>query len=73
MLIASLWLPVGKGLASWLLYAAHSCAFATFPYGVLGKVWYLIVSIPDLCLLSYFHALLRNIKRPGPMLASAYL
>ena len=24
------------------------------PYGVLGQVWYLIVSIPDLCLLSYF-------------------
>ena len=22
--------------------------------GVLGQVWYLIVSIPDLCLLSYF-------------------
>ena len=27
----------------------------TFPYGVLGQVWYLIiVSIPDLFLLSYF-------------------
>ena len=25
--------------------------FITFPYGVLGQVWYLIVSIPDLCLL----------------------
>ena len=25
-----------------------------FPYGVLGQVWYLIASIPDLCLLSYF-------------------
>ena len=23
-------------------------------YGVLGQVWYLIVMIPDLCLLSYF-------------------
>ena len=23
--------------------------FVTFPYGVLGQVWYLIVSIPDLC------------------------
>ena len=28
--------------------------FVTFPCGVLGKVWYLIVSIPDLCLLSYY-------------------
>ena len=28
--------------------------FVTFPCGVLGQVWYLIVSIPDLCRLSYF-------------------
>ena len=28
--------------------------FNTFLYGVLGQVWYLIVSIYDLCLLSYF-------------------
>ena len=27
--------------------------FATFPYGVLGQVWYLIVSNPDFCLLPY--------------------
>ena len=25
-----------------------------FPCGILGQVWYLIVSFPDLCLLSYF-------------------
>ena len=31
-----------------------SCVFVTFPYGVPGQVWYLIVSILDLCLL-YFH------------------
>ena len=31
------------------------CIFVTFPCGILGKVWYLIVSFPDLCLLSYFH------------------
>ena len=28
--------------------------FVTFPCGILGQVWYLIVSFPDLCLLSYF-------------------
>ena len=28
--------------------------FVTFPCGILGQVWYLIVSIPDLCPLSYF-------------------
>ena len=25
------------------------CEFVTFPIGILGQVWYLIVSIPDLC------------------------
>ena len=25
-----------------------------FPNGILGQVWYLIVSIPDLCTLTYF-------------------
>ena len=37
-----------------LLYVMFSCVFVTFPCGVLGKVWFLIVSIPDLCLLTYF-------------------
>ena len=30
------------------------CDFVTFPFGILGKVWYLIVSIPDPFCLSYF-------------------
>ena len=30
------------------------CVFVTFPCGILGQVWYLIVSYPDLCRLSYF-------------------
>ena len=37
-----------------LLYVMFSCIFVTFSCGVLGQVWYLIVSIPDLCLLIYF-------------------
>ena len=34
------------------LYVLSSCVFVTFPNGVPGQVWYLIlyVSIPDLCL-----------------------
>ena len=28
--------------------------FVTFPCGILGQVWYLIVSFPNLCHLSYF-------------------
>ena len=31
-----------------------NCEFCYFPIGILGQVWYLIVSIPDLCRLSYF-------------------
>ena len=30
------------------------CIFVTFPFGILGEVWYLIVSFPDLCHLSSF-------------------
>ena len=37
-----------------LLCVMVPCVFVTFPYGVLGKVWYLIVSIPDLCILPNF-------------------
>ena len=47
-----------KGPASW-----HSCmgcflCFVTFPCGVLGQVWYLIVSIPDLRLLTFLSCFL---------------
>ena len=39
--------PLGSRL--WcLLWVCH------FPIGILGQVWYLIVSIPDLCTISYF-------------------
>ena len=31
-----------------------SCVFVTFPCGIQGQVWYLIVSIPVVCLLPYF-------------------
>ena len=54
LLIAALWSPAGKGLTSWLLFMMSNCDFVTFQCGILGKVWYLIVLIPDLCRLSYF-------------------
>ena len=31
----------------------HDCN--SFPLGILGQVWYLIVSIPGPCCLSYFY------------------
>ena len=38
-----------------LFYVMFSCVFVTFQYGVLGRVWYLIILIPDPCLLPYFY------------------
>ena len=41
--------PLGSRL--WcLLWVCH------FPIGILGQVWYLIVSIPDLCTITYFYS-----------------
>ena len=45
---------LGKRLTSWLLFFMFNCVFVPFPCGILGQVWYLIVSIPDLCRLSCF-------------------
>ena len=47
--IAALWSPTGKGLISWLLFVMSNCDFVTFPCGIPGQVWYLIVMIPGLC------------------------
>ena len=53
--IAALWSPAGKGLTSCLTFVIFNCEFVTFPCGILGQVWYLIVLIPHLCPLSYFY------------------
>ena len=34
------------------------CIFVIFPNAILGQVWYLIISLPDLCLLSNFTCIL---------------
>ena len=49
LFIVALWSPAGKGLTSWLLFVMFNCVLGTFPCGILGQVWCLIVSIPDLC------------------------
>ena len=49
LFIDALWSPAGKRLTSWL-----SFVMCYFPIGILGQVWYLILSISDLCPLSYF-------------------
>ena len=45
--------PLGSRLCC-LLWVCH------FPNGILGQVWYLIVSLPDLCNLSYFASVYFN-------------
>ena len=47
-LVATCWERAGL-LA--LLYVMFSCVIVTFPCVVLGQIWYLIVSIPDISLL----------------------
>ena len=54
-LIAALWSPAGKELASWLSFVVLNWVVVSFPFGILGQVRYLTVSIPDLCPLSSFH------------------
>ena len=55
LFLAALCSPAGKGLSSWLLFVMSNCDFVTFPCGILGQVWYMIVLIPDLCRLSYYY------------------
>ena len=43
----------GRPLGS--LVCDVSVCFVTFRYGVSGQVWYLVVSIPYLCLLLYLN------------------
>ena len=58
LFMCALWSPAWKGLASWLSFARLWCLTVSlsFPIGILGQVWYLIVSIPDLCTLTFFYS-----------------
>ena len=59
LFITAMWSLAGKGLTSWLLFVMFNCVFLTFPCGILGKVWYFIVSFPDLAVnLTYIYILL---------------
>ena len=44
LFICVLWSPAWKGLTSWLSFVV-----CHLPIGILGQVWYLIVSISDTC------------------------
>ena len=42
LLIAALLSPAGKWLTSWLSFVVLNYVVVTFPFGILGQVWYLI-------------------------------
>ena len=50
-LVATCWERAGLLV---LLYVVFYCVFVTLSCGILCQVWCLIVSIPELCLLSYY-------------------
>ena len=54
LFICALWSPAGKGLTSWLSFVVSSVSLS-LSHWYLGQVWYLIVSIPDLCTITYFY------------------
>ena len=55
LFIAALWSPAEKGLIYWVSFVMLNCVFVTFPCGILGQVWFLIVSIHGRCHLSYLY------------------
>ena len=57
LFIGALWSSAEKGLTSWLSFVLNF-VFVTSPCGILDQVWFLIVSILDLCHLSYFGSIL---------------
>ena len=59
LFICALWSRAGKGLTSWLSFVVSTVSLS-LPIGILAQVWYLIVSIPDLCTLTYFFSVLKG-------------
>ena len=49
LFIVAFWSPALKGLTSLLLFVMSNFEFVTFPCGILGQVWYLIVLSSYLC------------------------
>ena len=54
LFISALWSVSCWERADLLALVCDVCVFFTFPCNILGHVWYLILSIPDLCPLSYW-------------------
>ena len=61
LFICALWSFAWKRLTSLFSFVVSNCVFATFRW-YPGSWWYLIVSIPDLCILTYFKKQLKKVK-----------
>ena len=60
LFIAALWSPEGKGLSSWPLFVMFIVILLLSLWYPRTGVWYLTVSIPDPCCLSYFLCMLES-------------
>ena len=58
--IAALLSPAWEGLTACLSFVMFNGVFVTFTCGILGQVRYLVISILELCHLSY--SVLQNFK-----------
>ena len=56
-----------------LLFVMYSCVFVTFQYSILDQVWYLIVSIPDLCHISCIDVSIDRLFIAIPHLLQSYV
>ena len=54
LFIAAMWFTCLERADLLVLVCDVKLCFVTFPCCILGQMWYLIVSFPDLCHLSYF-------------------
>ena len=45
LIISAMRFPAGNGLTSWFLFVIFNCVVVTFQCGILGGMWYFIVSI----------------------------
>ena len=62
LFIFALWSPARKRANLFALVCGVLWLIAChFPIGILGQVWYLIVTIPDLCTLTYFKISFRKL------------
>ena len=60
LFICALWSPAGKGQTSWLSFVVSTVSLS-LSHWYPGSAGYLIVSIPDLCTLTYFAGRTYNI------------